>query len=113
MGTAWMGADHTRAVTSPFGMVHDADRLMVADASLFPIPIGSTPMETIMALATCGVDYVIGNVARFCHNGLPGATARPADQLRGVLSTISSVTASDTGLTRWRSKPASNARRTS
>ena len=31
-------------------MVHDADRLMVADASLFPTPIGVNPMETIMAL---------------------------------------------------------------
>jgi len=27
---------------------HDADRLMVTDASLFPTPIGVNPMETIM-----------------------------------------------------------------
>ena len=65
MGTARMGADRAAAVTSPFGMVHDADRLMIADASLFPTPIGVNPMETIMALATRGAGYVIDNAARF------------------------------------------------
>jgi choline dehydrogenase-like flavoprotein len=65
MGTARMGHDRSAAVTSPFGMVHDADRLMVADASLFPTPIGVNPMETIMALATRGAGYVIDNAARF------------------------------------------------
>ena len=65
MGTARMGSDRSAAVTSPFGMVHDADRLMIADASLFPTPIGVNPMETIMALATRGAGYVIDNAARF------------------------------------------------
>ncbi|HEU4732330.1 MAG TPA: GMC family oxidoreductase [Kofleriaceae bacterium] len=65
MGTARMGADRTAAVTSPFGMVHDADRLMIADASLFPTPIGVNPMETIMALATRAAGHVIDNAARF------------------------------------------------
>lgn len=65
MGTARMGSDRSAAVTSPFGMVHDADRLMVADASLFPTPIGVNPMETIMALATRNAGYVIDNAARF------------------------------------------------
>src|SRR5215470_1536931 len=65
MGTARMGHDRSAAVTSPFGMVHDADRLMIADASLFPTPIGVNPMETIMALATRGAGYVIDNAARF------------------------------------------------
>jgi choline dehydrogenase-like flavoprotein len=65
MGTARMGGDRSTAVTSPFGMVHDADRLMVADASLFPTPIGVNPMETIMALATRGAGYVIDNAGRF------------------------------------------------
>ncbi|MBE7450185.1 MAG: hypothetical protein HS111_15175 [Kofleriaceae bacterium] len=50
MGTAAMGADRTRAVTDGHGLVHDAERLMVCDASLFPTPIGVNPMETIMAL---------------------------------------------------------------
>jgi len=65
MGTARMGNDRTAAVTSSFGLVHDADRLMVADASLFPTPIGVNPMETIMALATRAAGHVIDNAARF------------------------------------------------
>jgi choline dehydrogenase-like flavoprotein len=65
MGTARMGADRTTAVTDPFGQVHDADRLIVADASLFPTPIGVNPMETIMALATRAAGFVIDNAGRF------------------------------------------------
>jgi choline dehydrogenase-like flavoprotein len=65
MGTARMGADRTRDVVDEFGMVYDADRLMVADASLFPTPIGVNPMETIMALATRNAGYVIDNAKRF------------------------------------------------
>jgi choline dehydrogenase-like flavoprotein len=65
MGTARMGADRTAAVTDPFGAVHDVDRLIVADASLFPTPIGVNPMETIMALATRAAGHVIDNAARY------------------------------------------------
>ena len=65
MGTARMGNDRTRDVTDGFGLVHDADRLMVADASLFPTPIGVNPMETIMALATRNAGFVIDNAKRF------------------------------------------------
>ncbi len=65
MGTARMGNDRSAAVTSNFGLVHDADRLLVADASLFPTPIGVNPMETIMALATRAAGYVIDNATRF------------------------------------------------
>jgi choline dehydrogenase-like flavoprotein len=65
MGTAAMGADRSRAVTDGFGFVHDADRLMVADASLFPTPIGVNPMETIMALATRNAGFVIDHARRF------------------------------------------------
>lgn len=64
MGTARLGGDRTTAVTDPFGMVHDADRLMIADASLFPTPIGVNPMETIMALATRAAGHVIDNTRR-------------------------------------------------
>ena len=60
-----MGRDRSRAVTDAFGFVHDADRLMVADASLFPTPIGVNPMETIMALSTRAAGYIIDNAARF------------------------------------------------
>jgi choline dehydrogenase-like flavoprotein len=65
MGTARMGADRTAAVTDAFGAVYDADRLIVADASLFPTPIGVNPMETIMALATRAAAHVIDNSRRF------------------------------------------------
>ncbi|MBA3822087.1 MAG: hypothetical protein H0X17_24595 [Deltaproteobacteria bacterium] len=65
MGTARMGTDRRRDVTDPHGLVHDVDRLMVADASLFPTPIGVNPMETIMALATRNAAFVIDNAKRF------------------------------------------------
>ena len=65
MGTAGMGEDRTRAVTDSYGLVHDADRLMVCDASLFPTPIGVNPMETIMALATRAAAHVLDNLERF------------------------------------------------
>lgn len=65
MGTAAMGRDRSRAVTDGFGFVHDADRLMVADASLFPTPIGVNPMETIMALATRNAGHVIDHARRY------------------------------------------------
>jgi choline dehydrogenase-like flavoprotein len=65
MGTARMGGDPAGAVTDPFGQVHQADGLMIADASLFPTPIGVNPMETIMALATRAAGYVIDNAGRF------------------------------------------------
>ena len=64
MGTARMGADRSTAVTDPHGMVYDADRLMIADASLFPTPIGVNPMETIMALATRAAGHAIDNAGR-------------------------------------------------
>jgi choline dehydrogenase-like flavoprotein len=52
MGTAAMGSDPTRWVCNPDGSVNDAVGLFVADASLFPGPVGVNPMLTIMALAT-------------------------------------------------------------
>ena len=65
MGTAAMGGDRTRAVTDGWGFVHDADRLMVCDASLFPTPIGVNPMETIQALATRAAAYLLDNPRRY------------------------------------------------
>lgn len=52
MGTAGMGADPMGSVCSGLGEVHDTADLYVADASLFPGPVGVNPMLTIMALAT-------------------------------------------------------------
>ena len=52
MGTARMGEDPTRHVVDSWGRFHELSGLWVADASLFPGPIGVNPMQTIMALAT-------------------------------------------------------------
>ena len=52
MGTARIGTDPLWAVCDPFGAVYDTVGLSVADASLFPAPVGVNPMLTIMALAT-------------------------------------------------------------
>jgi choline dehydrogenase-like flavoprotein len=52
MGTARMSQDPRRGVTDSFGAFHGVPGLYVADASLFPTPIGVNPMETILALAT-------------------------------------------------------------
>jgi choline dehydrogenase-like flavoprotein len=65
MGTAKMGTDRLTSVTDQFGMMHDVDRLLVADASLFPTPIRVNPMETIMALATRAAGHVIDNARRY------------------------------------------------
>ena len=52
MGTAAMGGDPIRHVCDPSGRLWDAAGLYVADASLFPSPVGVNPMETIMALGS-------------------------------------------------------------
>ncbi len=59
MGSACMGADASRSVTDMYGMVHDTQGLMVADASLFPTPVGVNPMETIQALTTRNIHHVL------------------------------------------------------
>jgi choline dehydrogenase-like flavoprotein len=65
MGTARMSDDRTRGVVSSFGAFHDAAGLFVADASLFPSPIGVNPMETILALATRNAEWVIAHRDRY------------------------------------------------
>jgi choline dehydrogenase-like flavoprotein len=52
MGTARMSGDPGRGVVDSFGACYDVPGLFVADASVFPSPIGVNPMETILALAT-------------------------------------------------------------
>ena len=52
MGSARMALDSRRGATDAFGRVFDVAGLYVADASLFPSPVGVNPQETIMALAT-------------------------------------------------------------
>jgi choline dehydrogenase-like flavoprotein len=64
MGTCAMGADRTTSVTDEYGFMHDVDRLLISDASLFPTPCRVNPMETIMTLATRAAGYVIDNAGR-------------------------------------------------
>ncbi|MBI3271613.1 MAG: GMC family oxidoreductase [Planctomycetes bacterium] len=52
MGTCRMGTDPRKSVVNSYGLSHDLRNLYVADASVFPTPIGVNPMETIMMLAT-------------------------------------------------------------
>jgi choline dehydrogenase-like flavoprotein len=52
MGTARMSEDPRRGVTDSYGAFHGVPGLFVADASLFPGPIGVNPMETILAIVT-------------------------------------------------------------
>ena len=59
MGTAAMGGDPNRHVCDMYGKVRGYEGLWVADASLFPSPIGVNPMETIMALATRNAERML------------------------------------------------------
>ncbi len=59
MGTARAGTEPTWAVCDPQGAVHDTVGLTVADASLFPGPVGVNPMLTVMALATRAAERMI------------------------------------------------------
>ena len=61
MGSARMGGDPSRAVTDNHGLVYDTEGLMIADASLFPGPVGVNPMVTIQALTTRNVHHVLRN----------------------------------------------------
>lgn len=63
MGTAQMGAKRSSSVTDEFGRVHGAADLMIADASLFPSPIGVNPVETIQALATRNAHFLIHSLS--------------------------------------------------
>jgi choline dehydrogenase-like flavoprotein len=59
MGTARMGGDRSRHVCDSYGKVYDTEGLWVADASLFPKPIGVNPMESVMALATRNAERIL------------------------------------------------------
>jgi choline dehydrogenase-like flavoprotein len=65
MGTARMSEDPRRGVTDSFGAVHGVPGLFIADASLFPGPLGINPMETVIVLA-------MRNARRILEALLPG-----------------------------------------
>lgn len=51
LGTARMGADADSSVVDPFGRMHDADNVFVADGSIFVTSGAANPTATISALA--------------------------------------------------------------
>lgn len=59
MGTARMSGNPARGVVDSFGAFHGVRGLFVADASLFPGPIGVNPMETILGLVTRNAQRLI------------------------------------------------------
>ncbi len=65
MGTARMSDDPRRGVVDSFGAFHGTRGLFVADASLFPGPIGVNPMETILALVTRNAQRLIQQRGRY------------------------------------------------
>ena len=65
MGTCRMGADPRRSVVDPFGETHDVPGLFIADASVFPSPIGVNPMITIMTLATRTGQHLLEHPRRY------------------------------------------------
>jgi choline dehydrogenase-like flavoprotein len=65
MGTARMSNDPRRGVVSGFGEFHGARGLFVADASLFPGPVGLNPMETIVALVTRNTRWLLDSRTRY------------------------------------------------
>jgi hypothetical protein len=58
MGTARMGAD-PGGVVDAWGRVHGVERLVVADASVFPTSLGVNPQVTIMAFASRAADGIL------------------------------------------------------
>lgn len=75
MGTCRISRDASRGVVNERGESHDIRNLFVADASLFPSPIGLNPMETIMALSTKVAAHLIEDAARYFPRRSPRGRA--------------------------------------
>jgi choline dehydrogenase-like flavoprotein len=65
MGTTRMSADPQRGVVDSFGAFYGMHGLFVADASLFPTPVGVNPMETILALVTRNAEQLVQQRGRY------------------------------------------------
>ena len=68
MGTARMGLDPKQSVVDEWGESHDVKNLYIADASVFPGPIGVNPQITIMALATRSGQHILDGSERYFRN---------------------------------------------
>jgi choline dehydrogenase-like flavoprotein len=75
MGTCRISRDPAHGVVNEHGESHDVKNLFVADASLFPSPIGLNPMETIMALSTKVAAHLIEDAARYFPRRAPRGRA--------------------------------------
>jgi len=69
MGTCRMGVDKRASVVDPWGESWDVPGLFVADASVFPGPIGVNPMVSIMALATRTGRRILDEEKRYFGSG--------------------------------------------
>lgn len=76
MGSACMAVDPSAGATDPFGRVFGIDGLCVADASLFPTPVGVNPQETIMALAARNAERWVEDRRRSSKSPV---SVRPSD----------------------------------
>ncbi len=65
MSTARMGTAKDHSVVDPYGAVWDVPGLFIADASVFPGPIGVNPMVSIMALATRTGGHILDEEKRY------------------------------------------------
>jgi choline dehydrogenase-like flavoprotein len=65
MSSCRMGGDPRRSVVGPWGEHHQVRGLFVADASVFPGPIGVNPQVTIMALATRTGQHILAEQKRY------------------------------------------------
>ncbi len=65
MGTTRMGVDKRSSVVDPHGETWDVPGLFVADAGVFPGPIGVNPQISIMALATRTGRYLLDEEKRY------------------------------------------------
>ena len=60
MGTVRMGADPATSVVDPFGRLHDAPNVVVADSSVFVTSSGYGPTLTLVALAVRASRALVG-----------------------------------------------------
>jgi choline dehydrogenase-like flavoprotein len=61
-GTAVIGSDPAASVVRPDFRHHVVDRLYLADASVFPTNLGVNPQLSIMTLAQCGAEAILGQI---------------------------------------------------
>jgi choline dehydrogenase-like flavoprotein len=75
-GTCPMGSDTARSVVDSHGESHDAKRLFVGDASLFPRTLSVNPSMTIMALADRLAEYLDEDANGYLERSAAGAAVR-------------------------------------